>query len=46
MGTVAHLADVGGHPGDIEANDVFTEGVRVPPAKLYEAGARTRSSST
>lgn len=38
MGTVAHLADVGGHPGDIEANDVFTEGVRVPPAKLYEAG--------
>jgi N-methylhydantoinase B len=38
MGTVAHLADVGGHPGDIEAFDVFTEGVRVPPAKLYEAG--------
>lgn len=38
MGTVAHLADVGGHPGDIEANDVFTEGVRIPPAKLYEAG--------
>jgi N-methylhydantoinase B len=38
MGTVAHLADVGGHPGDIEASDVFTEGVRVPPAKLYEAG--------
>jgi len=42
MGTVAHLADVGGHPGDIEANDVFTEGVRVPPAKLYEAGRENR----
>ena len=42
MGTVAHLADVGGHPGDIEANDVFTEGVRVPPAKLYEAGEENR----
>ena len=38
MGTVAHLADVGGHPGDIEASDVFTEGVRIPPAKLYQAG--------
>jgi N-methylhydantoinase B len=38
MGTVAHLADVGGHRGDIEAYDVFTEGIRVPPAKLYEAG--------
>ncbi len=39
IGTVAHLADVGGHPGDIEASDVFTEGVRIPPAKLYQAGA-------
>jgi N-methylhydantoinase B/oxoprolinase/acetone carboxylase alpha subunit len=38
MGTVAHLADVGGHSGDIIAPDVFTEGVRIPPAKLYEAG--------
>ena len=38
LGTVAHVADVGGHPGDIVAGDVFTEGVRVPPAKLYEAG--------
>jgi N-methylhydantoinase B len=38
MGTVAHLADVGGHRGDIEAYDVFTEVIRVPPAKLYEAG--------
>jgi N-methylhydantoinase B len=38
MGTVAHVADVGGHPGDIVAADVFSEGVRVPPAKLYEAG--------
>ena len=38
IGTVAHLADVGGHAGDIEAPDVFTEGLRIPPAKLYEAG--------
>ena len=38
MGTVAHLAHVGGHGGDIEAPDVFTEGIRIPPSKLYEAG--------
>jgi N-methylhydantoinase B len=38
MGTVAHLADVGGHRGDIEAYDVFTEGICIPPAKLYQAG--------
>ncbi|MCA1788321.1 MAG: hydantoinase B/oxoprolinase family protein [Thioalkalivibrio sp.] len=38
IGTVAHVADVGGHPGDIVASDVFTEGVRVPPARLYEGG--------
>ncbi|MBU6351660.1 MAG: hydantoinase B/oxoprolinase family protein [Chloroflexi bacterium] len=38
MGTVAHLTDVGGHRGDIEAYDVFTEGIRIPPSKLYLAG--------
>lgn len=38
MGTVAHLADVGGHPGDLEAEDVFTEGIRIPPSKLFQAG--------
>ncbi|MEZ4837229.1 MAG: hydantoinase B/oxoprolinase family protein [Caldilineaceae bacterium] len=38
MGTVAHLADVGGHRGDIEAYDVFTEGINIPPCKLYAAG--------
>ena len=42
MGTVAHLADVGGHRGDIEAYDVFTEGLRVPPSKLYDAGEENK----
>jgi N-methylhydantoinase B len=42
MGTVAHLADVGGHRGDIEAYDVFTEGIRIPPSKLYVAGQENR----
>ena len=38
MGTVAHLSDVGGHRGDIEAHDVFTEGIRIPPTKLFIEG--------
>ncbi|MCZ7567157.1 MAG: hydantoinase B/oxoprolinase family protein [Ardenticatenaceae bacterium] len=38
MGTVAHVSDVGGHRGDLEAYDVFTEGIRMPPCKLYKAG--------
>ena len=42
MGTIAHLSDVGGHSGDIEASDVFTEGVRIPPAKLFERGEENR----
>ncbi|MEM7738589.1 MAG: hydantoinase B/oxoprolinase family protein [Deinococcota bacterium] len=42
MGTIAHVADVGGHSGDIIASDVYTEGVCVPPAKLYEAGQENK----
>ncbi|MEM7124789.1 MAG: hydantoinase B/oxoprolinase family protein [Chloroflexota bacterium] len=38
MGTIAHVSDVGGHRGDIECYDVFTEGLRMPPCKLYEEG--------
>ena len=38
MGTIAHVSDVGGHRGDIECYDVFTEGLRMPPCKLYVAG--------
>ncbi len=38
MGTIAHLADTGGHPGDIDSYDVFSEGLRLPPCKLYEGG--------
>jgi N-methylhydantoinase B len=38
IGSVAHVSDVGGHAGDIEAADVFMEGLRLPPCKLYEAG--------
>ena len=36
VATIAHLADVGGHSGDIIANDVFTEGLCIPPSKLFK----------
>ncbi len=38
IGTIAHLSDTGGHPGDIDSYDVFSEGLRLPPCKLYEGG--------
>ncbi|MBC8077679.1 MAG: hydantoinase B/oxoprolinase family protein [Chloroflexales bacterium] len=38
FGTVAHVSDVGGHLGDLEAYDVFMEGTRILPTKLYKAG--------
>jgi len=38
MGTVSHMSDVGGHPGEIEGDDVFAEGLRMTPFKLYEEG--------
>jgi N-methylhydantoinase B len=38
IGSIAHVSDVGGHPGEIEALDVFTEGLRLPACKLWRAG--------
>jgi N-methylhydantoinase B/oxoprolinase/acetone carboxylase alpha subunit len=38
LGTVAHVSDVGGHQGDLEAVDVFQEGTRVLPAFFYRDG--------
>jgi N-methylhydantoinase B len=37
IGSIAHVSDVGGHAGDIEALDVFQEGLRLPPCRLYRA---------
>jgi N-methylhydantoinase B len=42
MGTVSHVSDVGGHPNEIEADDLFSEGLRMVPFKLYEAGRENR----
>lgn len=38
LGTVAHVSDVGGHLGDLEATDMFIEGTRLMPNKFYDAG--------
>lgn len=42
VGSVAHVSDVGGHPGEIEGEDVFAEGLRMPPCKLVEEGRENR----
>ncbi len=38
IGTVSHMSDVGGHPNEIEGSDVYAEGLRMAPFKLYEGG--------
>lgn len=38
LGTVAHVSDVGGHLGDLEATDMFIEGTRLMPNKFYVGG--------
>ncbi len=38
LGTVAHVSDVGGHLGDLEASDMFMEGTRVMPNLFYRRG--------
>jgi N-methylhydantoinase B len=38
IGTVSHVSDVGSHPNEIEGYDVFSEGLRMAPFKLYEVG--------
>src|SRR6056297_443383 len=38
LGTVAHVSDVGGHLGDLEATDMFIEGTRLMPNKFYRGG--------
>lgn len=35
VGTVAHVQDIGGHRGDLEAVDMFQEGTRIMPTFFY-----------
>ena len=38
IGTILHVADVGGTLGDFRAWDIYEEGLMLPPCKLYEDG--------
>ena len=38
IGTILHVADVGGTLGDFRAWDIYEEGLMLPPCKLYEQG--------
>ncbi len=38
VGTAAHVSDVGGHRGDLEAVDLFQEGTRIMPTFFYRDG--------
>lgn len=38
MATAAHIADIGGTLSWFDARDLFEEGLRIPPMKIYSAG--------
>jgi 5-oxoprolinase (ATP-hydrolysing) len=38
IGTVGHVGDIGGIKNGLKAQEVFDEGLQIPPAKLYRAG--------
>lgn len=40
MAAAAHISDIGGRLDEFDARDVYEEGLRIPPSKLYEEGRR------
>jgi N-methylhydantoinase B len=38
VGTIAHSPDIGGSIWSADAREIFEEGIRIPPLKLYEGG--------
>jgi N-methylhydantoinase B len=38
LACAAHISDIGGRLDEFEARDVYEEGLRIPPSKLFEAG--------
>lgn len=38
IGIVAHMPDVGGKAGYFNAREIYEEGLRIPPCKVYEKG--------
>jgi N-methylhydantoinase B len=41
--STAHLPDIGGKVWSADCNEVFEEGMRIPPMKLYDAGVRNET---
>ncbi len=37
IATAAHISDIGGRLDELDARDVYEEGLRIPPSKLYRA---------
>lgn len=42
MACAAHVADIGGRLDFFDARDLFEEGLRIPPSKLFEEGTENR----
>ena len=38
VGIVGHVTDVGGTKDDLNAREIFDEGIQIPPMKLFKAG--------
>lgn len=38
LATAAHVSDIGGRLDGLESRDVYEEGLRIPPSKLFSAG--------
>ncbi|WP_112662296.1 hydantoinase B/oxoprolinase family protein [Microvirga flavescens] len=38
IATAAHISDIGGRLDELNARDLYEEGLRIPPSKLYEGG--------
>ncbi|WP_439588714.1 hydantoinase B/oxoprolinase family protein [Hydrogenophaga sp.] len=41
--STAHLPDIGGKVWSADCNEVFEEGMRIPPMKLFDAGVRNET---
>jgi N-methylhydantoinase B/oxoprolinase/acetone carboxylase alpha subunit len=38
VGTIGHVSDIGGTKDSLAAREIYEEGLRIPPMKLYRAG--------
>src|SRR2546428_307723 len=38
IGTIGHVADIGGTKDSLNAREIYEEGFQIPPLKLYRAG--------